>query len=74
MATQQNISREQLQTEIQELKKSLEQKQQTLNSIHKTEIEALVQKFVDEVHALDFNRVEVKKLVNQKLTRQHKKR
>ena len=75
MATQQNTNQlELLQTEIQQLEKNLREKQEKLNQIHKTEIEKLVSQFIVEVEKAGFNKVEVKKLVNSKLTRKHKPR
>ena len=72
MATQQNTN--QLQQEIQQIQKQLEEKQAKLQQIQQTEINKLISKFVEDVESNGFNKVEVKKLIIEKLTRKNKKR
>ena len=64
MATAQNTN--QLQQEIQQIQKQLEEKQAKLQLIQQTEINKLISKFVDDVEANGFNKVEVKKMVIEK--------
>jgi hypothetical protein len=50
------------------------EKQKTLQGIQQSEIDKLVNKFVEDVEKSGFDRVLVKKIVVEKFTRKHKKR
>lgn len=64
---------QQLSLEISKLQNELVEKQKQLMQMQKSEIEKLVQKFAEEVEKSGFSKVEVKKLVVEKLTRKNKK-
>ena len=70
---QQQLSKN-LADEIAKMKKELEEKQKALNEIHINEIEKLVSNFLVEIEKSGFDKVAVKKLVIEKLTRKHKPR
>jgi hypothetical protein len=63
-----------LQQEILQMQKQLQEKQNKLQEIQQTEINKLVSKFLDDVEKSGFNKVEVKKMVIEKLTRKNKPR
>jgi hypothetical protein len=73
MATQQNPA-QQLALEIQKIQQDLLEKQKKLNQIQQTEIEKIVSDFANKVEEASFDKVLVKKMVIEKLTRKHKKR
>jgi len=50
------------------------EKQKKLTQIQQTEIEKIVSEFTDKIETAGFDKVLVKKMVIEKLTRKHKKR
>jgi hypothetical protein len=50
------------------------EKQKKLTQIQQTEIEKIVSEFANKIDAAGFDKVLVKKMVIEKLTRKHKKR
>ncbi len=70
MATAQNT----LADEIKKLEQQLAEKTALLNKQQVEKIDLLVTNFLNEVEKNGFNKVEVKKVVVQKLTRKHKAR
>lgn len=63
-----------LATEIAKMQADLLEKQKQLSHIQQSEVESLVNKFVTEVEKNGFDRVLVKKIVTEKLTRRNKRR
>ena len=72
MATQTQTTS--LQDEIKKLEQQLAEKTALLNKQQVEKIDLLVTNFLNEVEKNGFNKVEVKKVVVQKLTRKHKAR
>lgn len=70
MATQQVTNN--LQEEIKNLEKQLLEKTALLNKQQEEKINLLVNNFLTEIEKSGFNKVEVKKIVLDKLTRKHK--
>lgn len=70
MATQQVTNN--LQEEIKNLEKQLLEKTTLLNKQQEEKINLLVNNFLTEIEKSGFNKVEVKKIVLDKLTRKHK--
>lgn len=60
-----------LKDEVQRLQTELFEKQKELNLIQQNELSKIIEEFAEKVK--DFDRVEVKKAVLEKLTRKHKK-
>ena len=73
MATSQSQSNS-LAEEIKKLEQQLAEKTALLNKQQFEKIDLLITNFVNEVEKNGFNKVEVKKVVVQKLTRKHKPR
>ena len=73
MATSQTQSNS-LAEEIKKLEQQLAEKTALLNKQQFEKIDLLITNFVNEVEKNGFNKVEVKKVVVQKLTRKHKPR
>lgn len=67
-------SAQQLALEIEKIQNDLLEKQKKLAQIQQTEIEKLVTGFMSEVEKSGFDKVTVKKMVIEKLTRKHKPR
>ena len=74
MATAQQNPAQQLALEIQKIQQDLLEKQKKLTQIQQTEIEKIVSEFTSKVESAGFDKVLVKKMVIEKLTRKHKKR
>lgn len=60
--------------EIEKIQQELLEKQKRLQAIQQSEIDKLVNKFVSDIEKSGFDRVVVKKMVVDKLTRKNKKR
>jgi predicted metal-dependent phosphotriesterase family hydrolase len=60
--------------EIEKSQQELVEKQKRLQAIQQSEIDKLVNKFVSDIEKAGFDRVVVKKMVVDKLTRKNKKR
>lgn len=60
--------------EIAKIQQELLEKQKRLQAIQQTEIDKIVNKFVSDIEKSGFDRVVVKKMVVDKLTRKNKKR
>lgn len=60
--------------EIEKIQQELIEKQKRLQAIQQSEIDKLVNKFVSDIEKAGFDRVVVKKMVVDKLTRKNKKR
>lgn len=65
---------QQLALEIQKIQSDLMEKQKKLSQIQQTEIEKLVSALLIEIEKSGFDKVQVKKLLMEKLTRKHKSR
>ena len=74
MATAQQNPAQQLALEIQKIQQDLLEKQKKLTQIQQSEIEKIVSEFTSKVEQAGFDKVLVKKMVIEKLTRKHKKR
>jgi len=74
MATNPQNQAQSLAQEIAKMQADLLEKQKTLQGIQQSEIDKLVNKFVEDVEKSGFDRVLVKKIVVEKFTRKHKKR
>lgn len=72
MATQPQTTS--LQDEIKKLEQQLAEKTALLNKQQEEKINALINGFIADVEKNGFSKVEVKKLVIEKLTRKHKAR
>ena len=72
MATQTQTTS--LQDEIKKLEQQLAEKTALLNKQQEEKINSLINGFIAEVEKNGFSKVEVKKLVIEKLTRKHKAR
>lgn len=60
--------------EIEKIQQDLLEKQKRLQAIQQSEIDKLVSKFISDIEKSGFDRVIVKKMVVDKLTRKNKKR
>lgn len=60
--------------EIEKIQQDLAEKQKRLQAMQQSEIDKLVNKFVSDIEKSGFDRVVVKKLIIDKLTRKNKKR
>lgn len=60
--------------EIEKIQQDLLEKQKRLQAIQQSEIDKLVNKFVSDIEKAGFDRVVVKKMIVDKLTRKNKKR
>jgi hypothetical protein len=65
---------QQLSLEISKIQQDLLDKQKKLEEMQKGEIDKVVSEFLTKVEAAGFDKVQVKKIVIEKLTRKHKKR
>jgi DNA-binding transcriptional regulator YhcF (GntR family) len=74
MATQQPAQTTSLQDEIKRLEQQLAEKTALLNKQQEEKINSLINAFIADVEKNGFSKVEVKKLVIEKLTRKHKAR
>ena len=74
MATQQTAQTTSLQDEIKRLEQQLAEKTALLNKQQEEKINSLINAFIADVEKNGFSKVEVKKLVIEKLTRKHKAR
>ncbi|WP_325097224.1 hypothetical protein [Burkholderia contaminans] len=74
MATNPQNQAQSLAQEIAKMQADLLEKQKTLQGIQQSEIDKLVNKFVEDVEKSGFDKVLVKKIVVDKFTRKHKKR
>lgn len=76
MATQQATvnTAQALATEIAKIQSDLIEKQKQLNLIQQKEIDSVVMKFIGEIEKGGFDKVLVKKMIIEKLTRKHKRK
>lgn len=65
---------QQLALEIEKIQNELTEKQKKLAQIQQSEIEKLVTSFMAEIEKSAFDKVTVKKMIIEKLTRKHKPR
>jgi DNA-binding transcriptional regulator YhcF (GntR family) len=63
-----------LQEEIKKLELQLAEKTALLNKQQEEKINTLINSFISEIEKQGFNKIEVKKIVLEKLTRKHKTR
>jgi DNA-binding transcriptional regulator YhcF (GntR family) len=63
-----------LQEEIKKLELQLAEKTALLNKQQEEKINTLINSFISEIEKQGFNKIEVKKMVLEKLTRKHKTR
>jgi DNA-binding transcriptional regulator YhcF (GntR family) len=74
MATAQPTQTNSLQEEIKKLELQLAEKTALLNKQQEEKINSFINNFISEIEKQGFSKVEVKKIVMERLTRKHKAR